>query len=141
MVVTPRLCKQSVPRSTFNATLCFRLAAGRVYVAIQASFKDPHTGQTVVATSHPTNSTTTAQNATAWTIDFPPQIASLNPVDIALTTSMGSGEPITLTNCLFGDVFLCAGQVRRDRIDNVVVQPCCTRITLCHVSSIARDQC
>jgi hypothetical protein len=84
------------------------------YAAVRAVFHDASTGRIVVAISHPTNSSTVAPNATSWTVDLPPQNASLQSVDIVLTLATASGggatSPLVLREILFGDVYLCTGQ-------------------------------
>jgi hypothetical protein len=103
-LVTSNMVLQAESPSLFGWT------SGQAYSTIQATFKDQSTGLSTTFSSHPTHGSTTSHNVTAWQIDLPPQNASLNPVDIVLTvatgTNMGSSEPITLSNCLFGDVFL-----------------------------------
>ena len=42
----------------------------------------------------------------SWTVDFPPQQASVNR-SITIT---GDGETVTLSNIAFGDVYICSGQ-------------------------------
>ena len=67
----------------------FGWTSGPGYVGVTASFKDPRTGAAVTAASHPTSGGTALPNATAWTVDFPGQPASLSPVEITITASEG----------------------------------------------------
>ena len=91
------------------------------YAVVQVKFKGS-SGQIVTASSHPTTSSTSVPNATAWTVDLPPQNASLTPFDIVLTVAGGGGEGIRLVDCLMGDVFLCTVSVAtRHTLPTIVV--------------------
>lgn len=89
--------------------------SGDRYVTVLAQFKNA-TGHTVAVSSHPTKSSTIrTTNATAWTVDLPPQSTSLTPVDILLTMA-GGARSTTLSDVLFGDVFVCSVSTARPRL-------------------------
>ena len=45
----------------------------------------------------------------AWRVSVPPQPASTAPVSIVATDLTAQGGHITLSDVLFGDVFVCSG--------------------------------
>lgn len=106
-VITSNMVLQAETPSIFGWT------DGTAYKQVSASFTDPATNVTITATSRPSDSgkeplPTVPANATAWTIDLPPQRASMQPVDILLS-SEGASD-VALSNVLFGDVYVCSGQ-------------------------------
>ena len=63
-------------------------------------------GSTVSVTLDSTAYKVLAQADGSWTVDFPPQSASIN----RSLTIVGDGQTVQLTNIAFGDVYICSGQ-------------------------------
>jgi hypothetical protein len=67
------------------------------------------TGTTVKTSFQGSAYSSTADATGIWRQALPPQPATSTPASLTFTSS--TGEPsITITNILFGDVFICSGQ-------------------------------
>jgi sialate O-acetylesterase len=67
------------------------------------------TGSSIKTTFLGQSYTSTADATGIWRQALPPQAATATPSTISFTSS--TGEPaITITNVLFGDVYICSGQ-------------------------------
>ena len=70
------------------------------FAATGSSIKTTFLGQSYTSTSDATG---------IWRQSLPPQAATATPATFSFTSS--TGEPaITITNVIFGDVYICSGQ-------------------------------
>ena len=70
------------------------------FAATGSSIKTTFLGQSYTSTSDATG---------IWRQSLPPQAATATPATLSFTSS--TGEPaITITNVIFGDVYICSGQ-------------------------------
>ena len=67
------------------------------------------TGATVKTTFQGRSYSSTADATGIWRQALPPQPATSTPASLTFTPSTGETS-ITITNILFGDVFICSGQ-------------------------------
>ena len=102
----PKLITNNMVLQSENPSI-FGWTDSSTYVEITGSFTSAD-GQQIITKSVPTKSTTVHNKASAWTIDFPAQNASFNP--IIITLSAPNHPSVSLSNILFGDVYLCSGQ-------------------------------
>lgn len=103
-------------RNFVSATLGSNMVLQRDKPAIIWGFSKP--GATITTVLRKGNAapypalTTTVKEDTIWRQELPTQNASKIPYSIQITSN--SGESALLDNVLFGDVYLCGGQVSQD---------------------------
>lgn len=78
-------------------------------------------GTTVVTSFGDHQITSKTENTTVWRARLPPTPATATPITISFTAS--TGDIATLSDVLFGDVYVCGGQARLSRIPAPFLPP------------------